>query len=137
MSAGAFYFPAQDDYISEKDDGKFRMQGFYCKDPEITEGFDTLRAPGEKSEFYESGSRTRAFSRTDFEAFLDYAELVAAQAEREMGAGNLIPSPYMRACDYCKLKGMCGFTGAPREEKGVSFAEIVNIAKKCRGQDHE
>ena len=91
---------------------------------------------GKKSEIFDSGSR-KALPRADFEDFLDYAFLVSAQAEREMREGNIAPSPYDDACRYCKLKGMCGFTGRPRKEQAVKCGEIVDIVRDAEEARHE
>ena len=132
-AAGAFYFPAADDFSAEGTD-KFRMKGFYCKEPEVMEGMDTVRGE-EKSRIFESGGTDRALPREKFEDFLDYAALVSTGAEREMSAGNITPSPYEGSCDYCKLKGMCGFTQEPRKEAGLKPAEIAEIVKRAREEE--
>lgn len=130
MPAGAFYFPAADDFCGEGEE-KFRMKGYWCNSPEAVAGFDTLCADG-KSAFYESGSRDKGLPPQDFGDFLDYALLVAAGAEREMRSGNIAPSPYAGVCKYCKFKGMCGYAGEPREEDGVKCAEIAAIARGAK-----
>ena len=136
LAAGAFYFPAADEFVNEDADGKFRMRGYFCKDPEVVAGMDPACEAGKKSEIFDSGSR-KALPRADFEDFLDYAFLVSAQAEREMREGNIAPSPYDDACRYCKLKGMCGFTGRPRKEQAVRCGEIVDIVRDAEEARHE
>ena len=139
MSAGSFYFPAKTAFTDDgerRDPYPHRMEGIYCSDPEVVAGFDTVRG-GKASEIFESGTKTCAFPRQDFETLLDYGELAAKQAESEMGSGNIAPSPYSGACTYCKLKGMCGFSGEPREKEKITFAEIIGIAAACGGEDHE
>ncbi len=133
--AGAFYFPAADDFSKEGEE-KFRMKGFFSKEEEVLSRMDTLRAEGEKSRFFEGGGRTeKGMPQEDFERFLDYARLVSAGAEAEMRAGNIAPSPYEGACDYCKCKGMCAFTGTPRKEKNVGCGEIVKIVRRAKGEE--
>ena len=128
---GAFYFPAADDFTKEEDRaGKFRMKGFFCNDPEVVAGMDTSRESG-KSEFFEGGERSqKGLPREEFEAFLRYSLLVSSQAEDEMRAGHVRPSPYEKACEYCKLKGMCAFAGSPRGEDAIRCAEIAAIVRE-------
>ncbi len=131
VAAGAFYFPAVNDFRREEEPA-FKMKGFFCNEPQVVRSFDPTCAEGEKSEFFESGSRDKGLSQEDFNDFLGYAKLVAEGAETEMREGNIAPSPYDGACDYCKLKGMCGFTGGVRKEEKVSCAEIVKIVRETR-----
>ncbi len=128
--AGAFYFPAADEFTAEKERaGKFRMKGFFCNDPDVIADMDTTCGE-EKSEFFDGATSERGLSREDFEAFLRYGLLVSRGAEGEMRAGNVRPSPYGEACKFCKLKGMCAFSGSPRAEEGIKCKEIAAIAKR-------
>ncbi len=137
-AAGAFYFPAADDFTGADAEGKFRMKGFFCSDEEVLSRMDKTRAEGGKSEFYEGGGRTeKGMDRARFEEFLSYAELVSAGAEREMRKGNVRPSPYEGACEYCKLKGACGFVGAVRKEPSARCAEIAEIAEIAEREERE
>ncbi len=132
-AAGAFYFPAAENYTPEGE-AKYRMRGFFSKEEEVLARMDEGRAAGEKSEFFEGGGRTeKGMPQEDFEDFLEYARLVSQNAEREMRAGNIAPSPYEGACAYCKLAGACGFSGEPRREKSASCKEIVSIVRRERG----
>lgn len=134
-AAGAFYFPARDEF-AKADEEKFRMKGFFSKEDEVLALMDKTLAEGEKSAFYEGGGRTeKGMAQEDFERFLSYASLVSARAEEEMRAGNITPSPYEGACSYCKCKGMCAFTGTPRKEEKVSCGEIVKIVRRERGEE--
>ena len=128
---GAFYFPAADDFTRANDsDGKFRMKGFFCSDPEIVKGMDLTRDEGQKSMFFDGGGKTeKGMSREEFDNFLAYSLLVSGQAEEEMRAGNIRPSPYEGVCAYCTLKGLCGFSGEPRKEGAVRCGEIASIAR--------
>ena len=143
-AAGAFYFPAADNF-TEDAKNKFRMKGFFCKDEDVVMGMDCTRAQRvskegkviyEASKFFESGSGD-ALPREEFERFLDYAGLVAVQAKAEMGSGNIAPSPYENACGHCKLKGMCGFVGDARGESAVTAAEIADIAGRAEAAGQE
>lgn len=131
-AAGAFYFPAADEF-SKPGESKFRMSGFFSGDEQVLSLMDKDRAAGEKSEFFDGGGRTdKGMPQQDFDDFLHYAYLVSARAEEEMRAGNVAPSPYQGACDICKCKGVCGFVGSPRKENGVKCKDIAAIAKEGR-----
>ncbi len=128
--AGAFYFPAADEFTGEKDSaGKYRMKGFFCNDPDVIADMDTTCGGG-KSEFFDGARSEKGLSREDFDAFLHYGVLVAEGAEREMRAGNVRPSPYEGACKFCALKGMCAFSGTSRTEGNIKCKEIAAIVRK-------
>ncbi len=132
--AGAFYFPAQENF-SEAPEDRYRMKGFFMKEDDVLTRMDTLRTEG-KSAFYDGGGRSeKGLPKGEFEDFLGYSLLVSDQAVREMKAGNISPSPYGEACSYCKFKGMCGFSGSVRKESAVSPAEIVRIVRRERGEE--
>lgn len=134
-AAGAFYFPAADDFANTGEE-KFRMRGFFSKEEDVLSRMDGLRKEGEKSAFFEGGGRTgKGMTQDDFETFLEYARLVSARAKEEMTAGNIAPSPYEGACAYCKCKGMCGFIGSERRERGVDCGDIVKIVRRARGEE--
>ena len=136
-AAGAFYFPAADNF-TKPDENKYKMLGFYNGEDAVISLHDTTIAEGEKSALFE-GKRDgkysdKGMSESDFEAFLDYALLVSAKAEGEMRAGNIAPSPYEGACAYCKLKSLCGYDGAQRKESAVKCADIAKIVKREKGE---
>lgn len=137
-AAGAFYFPSADNF-TKPDETKYRMLGFYNGEDEVLSLMDTALGEGEKSELFE-GNRNGKFtdkgmSGEDFETFLDYALLVAQRAENEMKAGNVAPSPYDGACDFCRLKSLCAFDGNARKSAGVKCADVVNIVKREKGEE--
>ena len=128
-AAGAFYFPAADEFTKEGE-VRYRMGGFFCKDDAVLALMDSTRKEGEKSTFFGGGGKSeKGMAQADFEAFLNYSLLVSARAEEEMRAGNVKPSPYDEACKFCKCKGMCGFVGTPRKEGKVRCGEIVGISR--------
>lgn len=137
IPAGAFYFPATDGFTKPDDGNKYRMDGFFSGEDEVLTRMDKNLREGETSEFFaaiRNGKYTdKGMQQEDFEAFLDYGVLVSRRAEEEMRGGNIAPSPYKGACEYCKLKSLCGFVGSPRKEESVKCAEIANIVKRERG----
>ncbi len=137
-AAGAFYFPAADGFTKEGEN-KYRMLGFYNGEDEVLSLQDTALKEGEKSEFF-AGKRDGKFtdkgmSGEDFDAFLDYSVLVTQKAEGEMKRGNIAPSPYVGACEYCSLRGACAFDGAPRKVEHVKCADVVSVVKRERGEE--
>lgn len=135
--AGAFYFPAATGYREEGDTPN-RMSGFFCADENVLLLNDTGLKEGEKSEFFE-GSRNGKYTQNgmsaeDFSAFLDYSVLVAQKAEGEMREGFIQPTPYEGACEYCKLRSLCGFDGTPRRESAIKSGGIAQIVRKTRGE---
>ena len=129
--AGAFYFPAEDKFTAPED-AKFRMQGFFNRSERVRALMDVN--PEGESAFFESNSR-RGMDEDIFTDFLSYARLVAARAEEEMAGGNVRPSPYEGACDYCAFCGACGFVGAPRKETGVTCEGIAAVARAKGGKE--
>lgn len=138
--AGAFYFPASDE-LSSAPEERFRMSGFFCGEDEVLRRMDAaLEEGGAKSLLFE-GKRDGKFTdkgmaQQDFEDFLGYSLLVAKKAEDEIAAGNIAPAPYEKACTYCKLKSLCGFTGTARkEEQRISCKDIVSIVRREKGEE--
>lgn len=136
-AAGAYYFPASLEY-REKADGVFRLQGFMDGSEEVVSASDSLAGKGEKSAFvnaYYQGRRIEsAMPKEEFENFLAYSRLVAAQGAREMLSGNISPSPSEGTCKYCPAGGSCGVAlgrnCAERKVKGVKCSDIAEIAKR-------
>ena len=52
-----------------------------------------------------------------------------------MKRGNIAPSPYVGACEYCSLRGACAFDGAPRKVEHVKCADVVSVVKRERGEE--
>ncbi len=136
-AAGAFYFPAADDVVAgDKLDGKFRLLGFFCNEPETVRDMDTVRAEGEASAFFSDGERSeKGMDRAEFEDFLEYARLVSKQAEGEMRQGNIRPSPYGESCTYCQFKGLCGFCGTPRKERDIGCGTVTEIVRNAKAKE--
>lgn len=123
--AGAFYFPAKDEF-SSPDDGKFRMKGFYNTAAEQLLDCEN----GASGVLFEGGAR--GMSEEDFGDFLRYGDLVAARAQKEMRAGNVRPSPYDDQCEYCAYHGACGFVGEARKQESVRCANIVAAVREAK-----
>ena len=136
--AAAFYFPAADDF-TKPEQVKFQMSGFYSSEREAMLLNDGTLTDGVKSALFDGtlggGRSERGMSEADFSDFLDYSLLISAVAEREMSEGNIAPSPYDGACEYCRLRGLCAYDGEARKESRVSCSEIVRIVRKQRGDE--
>lgn len=138
--AGAFYFPASENFMKEGEI-PFRMKGFFNNEERVMQLLDKNWAEQGKSEFFNSGSPQRpsdsGMGEQDFRNFLDYSILVSAKAEREMKEGSIAPSPYKGACAYCKFKGLCGFDGEERFVGAVRCTEIAAVVRRETGEEEE
>lgn len=135
-SAGAFYFPARNDF-DHGGAGRFRMKGFFSCEEEVLRRMDPALEQGGESALFEWDGTGGAggLEREDFERFLDYAVLVARRAEEEMRQGNICPSPKEGACGYCKLHALCAFCGEERKKRTVSAAQIAAIVRRETGEE--
>lgn len=137
IPAGVFYFPASVSY-SEKEEGKFRMQGFFNSDEEALRRGDTGINEETKSEFFDAQLGKKGVEKSmdgeTFGYFLDYAVLVAENARKEVRSGYIEPTPYGNVCQYCQFGGACGFCrgdkSEPRSEKAIKAEEIAAIVKR-------
>jgi len=137
VPAGAFYFPAADHFTKEGDGNKYRLEGFYCGEDEVLARMDVGIQEADASELFvwkRSARGEKPMDREAFEAFLDYGVLVAQRAENEMKRGYIAPSPYEKACEFCRMKSLCGFIGTERKEPAIKNSEIVNIVRRERGE---
>ena len=138
--AGAYYFPANIEY-SDKPVGDFTLKGFMDCGEDVVKNSDTTVKDKERSAFFDAYLNGRKLSgnldEEDFSAFIAYSSLIARRGASEMFGGNIAPSPYIGACDYCKMGGMCGFSpdgeSVPRSVEGITCADVANIVKKIRG----
>ena len=141
IPAGVFYFPASVEYKKEADDaGRYRLLGYLNGDEEVLSAGDKGIQDDIKSPFFEASLKNNAkldkvMSGKEFEAFIDYAPLVAERAREELKDGFVEPSPYAGACSICRYGGACGWDAEvkPREEKAVKPVAIAEIAKKAKG----
>lgn len=136
--AGAFYFPAADSFTKEGGGARFSMKGFYNAEDQVLTKFDTTLKEGEKSELFDGARKAikengKGMAEGDFRDFLEYGYYVSEQAETEMKEGNFAPSPYDDACDRCRLKSLCAFTGEPRKESDLNCGEITRIVREKKG----
>ena len=140
--AGAYYFPANIDF-KDKEGGDFTLTGFMDAGEEVVKNSDITLQPKERSKYFDAYLNGRMLSgnleEADFRDFIAYSALIARRGAEEMFGGNITPSPYSGACEYCKMGGMCGFAagtdGEAREVSGVKCADIARAVRKQRGDE--
>jgi len=139
---GIFYFPTQRDF--KKEGASYKLKGFINGDEASLRSADRDICAEKKSDYFDAklgDNKTAAvMSGADFEAFLDYAPMVAAQARKEIAEGNVVANPYEGVCDYCKMRGACGYDCASqsvRKETGVDVKGIVDVVRKVKEGDSD
>ena len=140
--AGADYFPANIE-LKDKEGGDFTLTGFMDSGEEVVKNSDKTLGEKERSKYFDAylNGRTLAgnLSEAEFSDFIDYSALIAYRGAEEMFGGNITPSPYTGACEYCKMGGMCGFAEGTdadgREVSGVTCADIARAVKKQKGEE--
>lgn len=125
--AGAYYYPVQNSY--QKEEFNYCMRGKTVNTNEVIHATDNTLAPGEKSTIVSvsinkkdglPSAKSAVLSVNEMDKFLQYAKLVSAQGVNEISQGNIEPSPYEGACNYCQYGGMCGFC----QDEGGSFRKV-------------
>ena len=142
IPAGVLYFPASVQF-RDKEDGRYRMQGFLNGDAEALLSGDKTLSGDKKSEHFDAALvKTRSdkvMSSEDFSDFLDYGVYLSKGATQEIKEGYVAPSPVKQssgsACAWCQFGGMCGFHKdqlAVRSIPSVNAKQVVQSAKKYR-----
>lgn len=143
-AVGAYYFPASVKFSTSDEDisAPYRLRGFMDCSAEVVQATDRDFSTAGKSRFieYKAGSAAGSvMDRETFSQFLGYASLVAAGGAEEMFSGYITPSPVENACDYCKMKGSCGFSpgdgGAVRQTPRVNCKKIAAIVAQKEESD--
>ncbi len=142
--AGAYYYPVKDEYSSNGEN--FVMLGKTVGEKEILTATDGDIYSGEPSKIVKVRMKadgtpykySAVLSSDDMQKFLKYSKLLSANCVDEIRKGYIAPSPYDKACDYCKYKGMCGFTesegGRFRKVSDVSVETVVNAVDLAEKQ---
>ena len=139
--AGAYYFPANIDF-KDKEGGDFTLTGFMDSGEDVVKNSDRTVQEKQRSRYVDAYLNGRQLScnlpQEEFADFIGYSALIARRGAEEMFGGNIAPSPYAGACDYCKMGGMCGFAEGVdadgRKVDGVKCADIARAVKKQRGE---
>ena len=133
--AGGHYLEISDGYKSEGSDNK-NYYGQTLADDEVIAHLDTT-AEGESARYAIKRKKDMSFSAAsqvltdeELKAYTRYAKLITKSGADDIYGGFFIPSPYTeKACEYCKLKGACGYdcdTGnATRELNSVSKGDVM------------
>lgn len=136
---GAYYFPANIDFAENP--ANFRLEGFSDSSEDSVRASDTELGEKGASRFTGvkiGGKRSKgAIEGDDFADFLEYSTLIARRGADGMFGGNIAPSPYDKACKYCKLRGMCGLSpeSVPRVAGNISCADIAQIVRRTKGEE--
>ena len=145
---GAYYSPINDDY----DDNETPLDGNTLDLPEVLSfsdkrivsdkkilAKDKKENDGENEKQGEkpSISTRKKLSPSEFDAYIDYAEIIATKGTEMIFDGVIKPTPYDDACKYCDCKAFCGFregeNGEVRKVLGrLSSAVIVDAVKGDR-----
>lgn len=140
IPAGVLYFPASVAF-REKEDGRYRMQGFLNGDAEALLSGDKTLAGDKKSDHFEAALEKnrsdKVMSSEDFCEFLDYGVYLSKGATEEIREGYVAPSPVKQSfgssCTWCKFGGMCGFHKDQLSVRNVPSAnakQVVQCVKK-------
>lgn len=157
VPAGAFYYNLRDpifeadDRFCETEEDKLaymrrcllkacKMTGLVNLDPAALEAMDG-RLTEEQGESdiipvaYKQGGGlkklSQAISTEQFETVLAYAEEKAAGFRENIREGNIPVNPYIKgahsSCEYCELKGVCGFD---RKLPGYRYRSLGKMSKE-------
>ena len=118
------------------------MTGFMDSGEDVVKNSDRTVQEKQRSRYVDAYLNGRQLScnlpQEEFADFIGYSALIARRGAEEMFGGNIAPSPYAGACDYCKMGGMCGFAEGVdadgRKVDGVKCADIARAVKKQRGE---
>ncbi len=78
-------------------------------------------------------------SKDEFDAYMEYSQLIAGEGISEISEGVIIPSPYEGACEYCKYHGICGYDeerdGRTRKVASIGTLDILKALKKQKEKE--
>lgn len=129
-AVGAYYFPANIDYSDSPQN--FTLAGYMDGSAEVVRRSDLSVEEKGQSKLvgaYLNGRKLdRTMSSEDFSYFLKYAALTLEKGGGEMLSGEIAPSPVEKACEYCSLKGMCGYDTEADGERKMKKTNCEGIA---------
>ena len=142
LPAAMLYYAIDDPFAESRDNYEAEIRkklipvGAIVNDDKIMESLDeSLSEPSVKSEVVKINkkkdntpdSNSCVYSVEDFHAMLDFAEEKALELSDEILAGSIDINPVLQknktACQYCELKGICGFDP---KIKGYGYRIIGN-----------
>ena len=128
LPAAMLYYAIDDPFSQSRENYEedIRKQlipvGAIVNDEKIMQSLDeSLAIPGTKSEVVKINkkkdntpdSNSNVFTSEEFDSLLDTAEKKALELSADILSGSIDINPYVEknksACDYCPLKGYCGF----------------------------
>lgn len=116
-TAGAYYFPIADNFAKEGETPTMKMCGRTLLDEKTVIELDKGKADGGE-QFIDANfsvsngviKKNKNFlSESEFNDYIEYSRLVAAEGLAEMKEGVIVASPYGEKCTYCKFRGVCGY----------------------------
>lgn len=116
-TAGAYYFPIADNFAKEGETPTMKMCGRTLLDEKTVIELDKGKASGGEQFIDANFSVTNGvikknknfLSESEFNDYIEYSRLVAAEGLAEMKEGVIVASPYGEKCAYCKFRGVCGY----------------------------
>ena len=144
--AGVHYLSVTDKYGSNGENG-FNYYGKTLADNQVVGHLDKNFERTGKSEAYgvsvkksgEFNTRSKVLDKDSLADFVKYAKLVTESGANEIYDGFFKPSPYTEdACEYCKLKGMCGYDcSVGSRTRRVDQVDEALITKAVKGEQDE
>ena len=131
-TAGVYYLPVSDEYISNDKDGVGVAIGKTLQDQSLILSQDKCLNDGSTSDFIPvtitDGLIKNATDGQVLESLKGYALKMCEQGATRMQDGVIVASPYGEACKYCEFKGMCeGEFSVKRKLKSVDES-VINDA---------
>ena len=138
IPAGAYYFPIKDDYVNEEDVKSFIMHGNTVNDAEILKLSDYKLGEGKNSDIVNvkltskgvpHTSWSKVLSRSEMNAYVDYALKIASKGVDEINAGYIKATPYnpKNKCAYCEYAGLCSTNLKETDGRKVSDIKTQTV----------
>ena len=126
---GAHYMGITDSFKKEGE-SNIVYAGRMIDDDETAERFERAEGGAELADgsfgMFPKGSSSVA-TKEELKAFADYALKITQTGADEIYKGLFVPSPYgEKACEYCELKGMCGYDC----ESGTRTRKVDSVTVK-------
>ena len=120
VEAGALYFPIKPTYEAEEENiAPYRMKGVVTSNMDAISAMDkTLNEDKLKSDvipvtltskMQPHKGQSKTLGSDEFSSFLNYSKMISAKAIKEIRMGNVSPSPYESACEFCDYLAICQY----------------------------
>ncbi|MBP5564724.1 MAG: PD-(D/E)XK nuclease family protein, partial [Lachnospiraceae bacterium] len=153
LPAAMLYYAIDDPFVTSSGDveseirKQLRPNGAIVNDDKVLGSLDeSLLDAGTKSEVVRvtkkkdntPDSYSQVYSTEEFNRLLDSAEEKSLELSKEILSGNIEIAPFKKgnktACDYCSLKGYCGFD---KKIKGYAYRVIGEESEDDIQEDSE